>query len=484
MTHYTKSVLCLLRNEALLPEIVAVGNELTNGLLWPYGKKPNFENIVRILNAGIRAVRETAPEAKTMRHLDNGGNNALYRNWFDSYFACGGLDFDYIGLSYYPFWHGTMEDLRNNMHDLARRYGKEMIVAEVSTGFSMEDYAAWEKLEPEQRKGMATKPELAARVPYPMTPEGQSAFVQAVMETIRGVPDGRGKGFVYWEPAWIPVPGCGWASSYSADYDPDDARVYCGGSACDNQALFDAEGNPLESLKNFAYVRTRTDVAARFDSVEPVSVTVKLNNEIILPETVPAIYNNGAVEEVPVIWDETVDLASISASQLGTYPVRGIAQGAEVTCCINMVEENYVTNYSFEDADTSMWRITEAAPTTDFQNKATDAHTGSISLHFWNAKTVEFTAEQDITGLREGEYTFSIQAQGGNMNEDAYLCIYAISDGVRYEQIFTVNGWVVWQNPTIEKIPCSSGQMTIGVSVQAAGGAWGTLDDFLLNPSH
>ena len=207
-------------------------------------------------------------------------------------------------------------------------------------------------------------------------------------------------------------------------------------------------------------------------------------HEIILPETVPAIYNNGAVEEVPVIWDETVDLASVSASQVGTYPVRGIAHGAEVTCYINMVEENYVTNYSFEDADTSMWRITEAAPTTDFQYKATDAHTGSISLHFWNAKTVEFTAEQDITGLREGEYTFSIQAQGGNMNEDAYLCIYAISDGVRYEQIFTVNGWVVWQNPTIEKIPCSSGQMTIGVSVQAAGGAWGTLDDFLLNPSH
>ena len=243
---FTYRVLGTLTAEGLLPTIVAVGNELSKGLLWPYGRVPNFENIALFLNAGIRAVRDAAPGAKIMLHLDNGGNNELYRTWFDSYFACGGMDFDYIGLSYYPFWHGTVDDLKKNMHDIALRYGKDLIVAEVSTGFTLEDYAAWEQLEPHMRKGMATRRELAEKVPYAMSPEGQCTFMQDIMETIRSVPDGRGKGFVYWEPAWIPVPGCGWAC--------DEALAYIGekgpgGNEWANQALFDYDGNALPALK-------------------------------------------------------------------------------------------------------------------------------------------------------------------------------------------------------------------------------------------
>lgn len=243
---FTRSVMNTLREEGVAPGIVAVGNELTHGLLWPLGRVPDFENIVLFLNAGIRAVRETAPEAKVMLHLDNGGNNRLYRSWFDSYFAAGGADFDQIGLSYYPFWHGTLEDLKANMQDLAARYGKDMIVAEVSMGHTLEDYASYEKLTPEQRKGMATKPELAEKVPYPMTPEGQSSFMQDIMELIRDVPDDRGKGFVYWEPAWIPVPGSGWANEEALAYTGEKGP---GGNEWANQALFDYDGNALPALK-------------------------------------------------------------------------------------------------------------------------------------------------------------------------------------------------------------------------------------------
>ncbi|MGM9604319.1 MAG: arabinogalactan endo-beta-1,4-galactanase [Faecousia sp.] len=243
---YTGAVLTRLSGEALLPEIVAVGNELTNGLLWPYGKVPNFENIALFLNAGIRAVRQAAPGAKIMLHLDNGGNNELYRTWFDRYFAAGGLDFDCIGLSYYPFWHGTLEDLGNNMNDLALRYRKDMIVAEVSMGFTLEDYARYEQLAPQQRKGMAAKSALAAKVPYPMTPEGQREFMQDLMEVICRVPENRGKGFVYWEPAWIPVPGCGWATDAALAYTGEQGP---GGNEWANQALFDYDGNALPALK-------------------------------------------------------------------------------------------------------------------------------------------------------------------------------------------------------------------------------------------
>lgn len=244
---YTLGVLEALAREQLLPQMVAVGNELTNGLLWPYGKTPNFQNIARFLNAGIRAVRQAAPEAKIMLHLDNGGNNALYRSWFDSYFAAGGRDFDCIGLSYYPFWHGTMEDLQHNLYDLAARYRKPLVIAEVSMGFTMEDYGSYEALAPENRKGMATKPALAAKVPYPMTPRGQQRFLEDLMALLKSVPGQLGAGFFYWEPAWLPVPGSGWATPAALAYTGEPGP---GGNEWANQALFDYSGNALPALES------------------------------------------------------------------------------------------------------------------------------------------------------------------------------------------------------------------------------------------
>lgn len=242
---YTREVLQTLIRENCPPVMVAVGNELSKGLLWPQGKTPNFANIAAFLNAGIRAVREELPQAKVMIHLDNGGSNELYRRWFDSYFAAGGGDFDCIGLSYYPFWHGTLEDLKNNMNDLALRYRKDMIVAEVSMGHTLEDYAAYEGLKPQERKGPAAKEVLARRVPYPMTREGQCRFLEDLMEVIREVPENRGRGFIYWEPAWLPVPGSGWATEAALAYTGEKGP---GGNEWANQALFDYEGNALPAL--------------------------------------------------------------------------------------------------------------------------------------------------------------------------------------------------------------------------------------------
>ena len=243
---YTAEVLQHCGKEDILPQMVAVGNELTNGLLWPYGRVPDFKNIVRFINAGIRAVHETAPGLPVMLHLDNGGNNALYRNWFDRYFAEGGEDFTYIGLSYYPFWHGTMEMLRENMNDIARRYGKDLIVAEVSMGHTMEDYKEYEKLPDAQRKGMATRKELAEKIAYQMTEQGQADFMRDILRLIREVPDGRGRGFFYWEPAWIPVPGSGWATEKACAYMGEKGP---GGNEWANQALFDYDGNALPALE-------------------------------------------------------------------------------------------------------------------------------------------------------------------------------------------------------------------------------------------
>ena len=252
--NYTKDTLLDLKEQGLLPNMVQVGNELTNGLLWPYGKVPDYDNIARFVNAGIRAVKEVSETALAdgsiseriliMIHLDNGGNNALYREWFDN-FVKRGEDFDIIGLSYYPFWHGTFDMLQNNMKDIAKRFGKELIIAEVSMGYTMEDYASYEKLAPAQRKGMATRQELVDKIEYPMTKEGQKAFMEELFKRLEEIPDRKARGYFYWEPAWIPVPGSGWATESALKYIED--KGPCGNEWA-NQALFDYDGNALPAL--------------------------------------------------------------------------------------------------------------------------------------------------------------------------------------------------------------------------------------------
>lgn len=243
---YTLSVLTVLRESNLMPEVVSVGNELSSGLLWPLGKHPNFDCIARFLSAGIRAVRRIDGSIPVMIHLDNGCRNGLFRDWFDRYFAAGGADFEYIGMSYYPFWHGTMEELRANLNDLATRYHKDLIVTETAAGFTLEDYQQREQLPDERRVGPAANAATVENILYPMTPEGQCQFMTELMETLQQVPEGHGKGFVYWEPAWLPVPGSEWANDLGRAYI---GETRPGGNEWANQTLFDYDGNALPALE-------------------------------------------------------------------------------------------------------------------------------------------------------------------------------------------------------------------------------------------
>ena len=240
---YTRETLLEMKDAGVLPQLVQVGNELTNGLMWPLGQKPEYDNIAKFVSAGIRAVRSVDSDIPVMIHLDNGGNNPMYVDWFDHYMERG-ENFDIIGMSYYPFWHGTMKELETNMRDMADRYGKKIVIAEVSMGFTMEDYADYEKLGPDDRKGYATKPSLVENLDYPMTPEGQAEFMNDIMKLIDDVPGGDG--FYYWEAGWIPVPGSGWATEGALSY--IDESGPCGNEWA-NQALFDYDGHALPALK-------------------------------------------------------------------------------------------------------------------------------------------------------------------------------------------------------------------------------------------
>lgn len=248
---FTLETMELFKKEGVNITMVQVGNELSNGLLWPEGMiredlgKTEYDNVARFVGAGIRAVRKVTPDAGVMIHLDNGGNNELYRRWFDHYVERG-EDFDMIGLSYYPFWHGTMDMLFHNMNDIAERYHKDLVIAEVSMGFTMDDYKAYEKLTDEERKGYATRPALVEKIEFSMTVQGQYDFTKTLLERLLTVKEGRGKGFFWWEPAWIPVAGSGWATPESLKYMNDPGPC---GNEWANQALFDYDGNVLPTLE-------------------------------------------------------------------------------------------------------------------------------------------------------------------------------------------------------------------------------------------
>ena len=128
---YTKMVLTKLNEQGTPPEMVQIGNEINHGIVWPEGHIANLDYLAALLKAGSEAVREVTPSAKIMMHLALGGQNEESVFWFDNMIARG-VEFDIIGLSYYPRWHCTLDDLNANMLDLINRYKKDVNVVEYS----------------------------------------------------------------------------------------------------------------------------------------------------------------------------------------------------------------------------------------------------------------------------------------------------------------------------------------------------------------
>lgn len=131
LKQYTKDVLKELKEQGTLPEMVQIGNEINHGMLWPDGHISNPDQLAELLKAGVEAVRETDPDIIIMMHIALGGQNEESVFWLDNMIARD-VKFDIIGLSYYPRWHGTLDDLQSNLFDLVKRYKKPVNVVEYS----------------------------------------------------------------------------------------------------------------------------------------------------------------------------------------------------------------------------------------------------------------------------------------------------------------------------------------------------------------
>lgn len=234
---HTVNTLKTLKNAKLVPAMVQIGNEITNGLLWPDGHTDNGETMALLMRAGIQGVREVCPEARIVLHLDFGTDNALYRKWFDRIVPFH-LDYDVIGMSYYPHWNGSLQLLLDNMNDVSSRYDKDVMIAETSIGYTTDSLGC---------NGIVFSKEQEKATGYPATMKGQEAFLRDLYQTVRSVKHNRGIGVFYWEPAWLPIPECKWAKQSGCDYMHDKMEA---GNAMANQALFDANGNANSALLN------------------------------------------------------------------------------------------------------------------------------------------------------------------------------------------------------------------------------------------
>lgn len=129
--NWTVKVMTALKAQGTTPDMVQVGNEINHGMDWPDGEINNLDSLAQLIYSGVQGVRAVSPSTIIMLHIALGGQNAEARFFVDNMLARK-VPFDVIGLSYYPKWHGTPNDLKNNMADLARRYKQQVMVAEYS----------------------------------------------------------------------------------------------------------------------------------------------------------------------------------------------------------------------------------------------------------------------------------------------------------------------------------------------------------------
>ncbi len=486
---YTKDCLTLLKKADVDVGMVQIGNE-TNGALCGESASAvgGWKKITQLLSAGAKAVREVCPGALVGVHFANPEKVTNYESYGKNleYY---GVDYDVFISSYYPFWHGTLENLSSVLSNIATTYGKKVMVGETSYAYTAEDTDFYGNTIGEG--GGIVKD-------YPFTLQGQANLVRDVIDTVANRTEG-GMGVFYWEGTWIAAGGnsyeenlalwekygSGWASSHAAEYDPEDAGQWYGGCAVDNQAFFDRDGRATEALKVFALVREGNDAPNTADAVEDVNLILDLNGEILLPETVNAVMKDNGKKAVPVVWD-AYDAEAMKAGGPAKYTVTGTADGMPATCYVSMVEYNYLENWSFEEGE-SAWTATALGDFDELkaEDKVSDSLTGTWHYHFWGAgsNVVEFTLEQTVEGLRSGQYKYAISMMGGDCGETDIYAYVKINGEIAYRADTTVTVYNEWHTALVEGIEYAEGdEITVGLYVKCAGpNAWGKIDDAMLN---
>jgi arabinogalactan endo-1,4-beta-galactosidase len=237
---YTQQVISAFARQGTPVDMVSIGNEIRNGILWPIGEINctscgGWDNLAQLLKAGVAGAQAGNPAGHkllVMMHYDQGGNNALSSAFYTQLTSLG-VPFDVIGLSYYPFFHGAISAMRANVDALATQFHKPIVIAETQYPWTLANGNS--PLGDSTGDFVWQTSQLSPG--YPASPGGQLSFVTDELSILAQVPDGLGAGLFYWAPDWIP--GVPWEPGTGI------------GSPNVNLTLFNFEGAALPSIGIF-----------------------------------------------------------------------------------------------------------------------------------------------------------------------------------------------------------------------------------------
>ncbi|MCH5248695.1 MAG: glycosyl hydrolase 53 family protein [Lachnospiraceae bacterium] len=525
--------------------MVQVGNETNNAIC---GER-TWTNMAKIFTAGSAAVKEFDEECLVAIHFADPSSSAFtgYASKLNTY----GVDYDVFAASYYPFWHGKAENMHEVLGNIAKGYDKKVMVVETSWVTTWEDGDGHSN----------TSPKTTQTLNYPVSVQGQADEIRDVVDKVSSIGDSA-IGVFYWEPAWISPYyvyngttidqslysknkeawekyGSGWASSYAIEYDPVDAGQWYGGSAVDNQAWFDFNGQALDTAYIYSYIRTGAEATGRVNAIanveSEIELKVNVGDTIVWPggDDIVVTYNDGSKApdynedgtvkkndhhiSTTVEWDED-QVKLVNTDNVAVFAIDGIAtckyrikdgeednkdniktETYDITLTIEVLSTgNILANPGFENGGSwTPWNLKLSEQTEQDIKNATiahvkttdeDPHSGSWGMHFWNKENpINFSIEQEIAEIEPGIYTAGGFLQGNGASSKDLQTLYVIVkdlDGkeVKYEKTCSLNGWLNWVNPEITNIKVSEGDtVTVGMEiVSTVGGAWGTIDDMYL----
>lgn len=327
--------------------MVQIGNETNNGIAGVMYGTDGWDAAAKLFAAGVNAAHAVAAEYNTTIlaavHFTNPETAGRYAGYAKR-LADNNVNYDVFASSYYPYWHGSLDNLTAVLQQVADTYGKKVMVAETSWATTLEDGDGHDNT---VRVGSIDNSNMSGKN-WAFSVQGQASEVADVASAVTAVGE-NGIGLFYWEPAWQPVHnvsglegevydaqvaanrlaweqyGSGWASSYAGEYDPDDAGKWYGGSAVDNQAMFDFDGKPLASLYVWKLMKTGSVAPKKVESADNPVLTVEAGSDgtaaVTLPDATTVYYSDGTSETAPVVW-ETARL-DLNTLPTGSYTVQG-----------------------------------------------------------------------------------------------------------------------------------------------------------------
>lgn len=477
---FTYDSVMYFKNRGVTPQMIQIGNEINNGMLFEEGRliwndPTSYDRLANMLKSGIKGAKKADQFIKTIIHLADGGKFAIFDEFFGA-MKDRKVDYDIIGASFYPFYHGTLDRLQDNLNQISAKYNKQVFVAETSYAYTQQSHPNASNifgLNQEENGG------------YLATIQGQATSLRDVIEVVANVPNQKGLGIVYWEPAWLPVIGAGWAEDGTQ-------------ATWSNQALFTYSGKALPSINVFKDVRGNQDVDVSIVGLKSETIDLGLNivsqidSESKMPSKVIALTDVDSYIYADVTWNATQKL--FAEENIGEHVVSGVVTYGlntwNVTAHVRSIQ-NYIINPGFEIGKTGAndepvkapW-VVESNPTNVLIGKLQtnkDFRTGSNNFNYYHTTAFSYTLYQDIT-LPNGTYALTayIMGETNSKNIEHYMFASQFGGTMMKQNVF-VSGWAAgYVMIQIENIIVTNGQIRIGFYGNFSQSTWGHIDDLEL----